>query len=272
MTWRTSGRSIVAAAVFQAALAFAASAPDPLIEAARTAAASYAQSLPDYIVKRITKRSVGSRPDLNAPGEDVQFWRPLDVITGDVAAEHGKEVYTNITVNGTPVKNLPGGGEWSAGEFSTVMLSILPPERAAVFTRPHAESIRNIPSVRYDFAVDEKHSAWHLAAGHLPGAPSLESYTTAYAGTIWIDRETGQVMKIDMSARGLPSYFPLSTLRSVIDYDLVKIGDQKYLLPTRSDSVTCQRGTPICLKNETVFENYDKFSANTNVTFGDDAK
>ena len=70
-----------------------------------------------------------------------------------------------------------------------------------------------------------------------------------------------------MSARNLPSYFLEFALESITDYDFVEIADQKYLLPTSSMSVTCQRGIPLCLRNETVFQHYDKFTANSSITF-----
>ena len=256
-----------------AILAIAASSPpDPVIEAARAAAASYQQSLPDYIVKRTTTRYKGARMDLKAPASDVAIWHTVDTVSGDVAAQHGKEVYSNIILNGKPAKELPGRGAWSAGEFSTALMAILPPERGAVFTHQHAEQLRKRPSLRYDFAIDQSHSAWHLAADNLPGIPGPQNYATAYGGAIWIDKQTGQILRIEMSARGLPSWFALNSIDSYTDFDFVQIGDRQYLLPSRSESLTCERNGLACLKNETVFEQYDKFASNTSISFDDTAK
>jgi hypothetical protein len=241
--------------------------PDPVIESARTAAATYQQSLPDYIVKRITTRFRGARGDIRSPARSVAIWHSFDTVTGDVTAVHGKEVYANITINGKPAKQLPAGGAWSAGEFSTALLAILPPERGAVFTHQHAEIMRNRPAFRYDFAVDQDHSAWHLAADHMVNTPGPESYNTAYSGAIWIDEQTGQALRIEMSPVGLPPWFALDSIQEITDFDFVKIGDSSYVLPTRSVSMTCQRSGPICLKNDTVFQHYDKFGSNTSISF-----
>jgi hypothetical protein len=189
-------------------------APDPVIEAARTAAASYQQSLPDYIVKRTTTRYKSAVMDL---------WHTVDTVSADVAALHRKEAYSNITLNGKPVKDLPTRGAWSAGEFATALMAILPPERAAVFTHQRLEQLRNRPSFRYDFAVDQSHSAWHLAADHLPDTPGPQNYSTAYGGAIWIDKQSGQVLRIEMSARGLPPWFALNSIESRTDFDFVQI-------------------------------------------------
>jgi hypothetical protein len=158
--------------------------PDPVIEVARKAAASYRQSLPDYIVKRTTTRGMSA----------VAFSKQLDTVTADVAFEHGKEVYANIRLNGNSVKELPSGGSWSTGEFATRMLGILAPERAAVFTHQHAESTRNRPSYRYDFAINQAHSAWRLSAANVGNATIPVSYSPAYTGRIRVDRDTGQAV------------------------------------------------------------------------------
>ena len=251
-----------------AAVAFAAQQPpDPIFEAARTAAASYQQSLPDYIVKRTTNRYKGTRHTY-----DVTTWDSVDTVTGDVTAVHGKEVYSNITIDGIPAAELPNRGSWSAGEFTTLLMAILPPERAATFTHQRNEQLRNRAAGRYDFAVDQSHSAWRVAADHLPGTHGAQNYSTAYGGTIWIDKQTGQVLRIEMSARGLPAWFALSSIETHIDFDFVQIGDQKYLLPSHSVSLTCQRDGAVCLKNETVFVHYDKFDSSTSISFEDSAK
>ena len=236
---------------------------DPVIEAARTAAASYHESLPDYIVRRTTIRYTSARHD---------FWHTVDTVSGDVVARHGKEMYSNIMRNGKPATQLPVYGAWSTGEFSTALLAILPPERAAVFTHPRAEQLRNRPSFRYDFTVNQPHSAWHLTADNLPGIPEPQNYSPAYAGAIWIDKEGGQVLRIEMSARGLPGGFGLSSAVSRTDFDYFPIGGQNYLLPARSESLTCERNRPVCLKNEIVFDHYDKFVSDTSISFGHTTK
>jgi hypothetical protein len=260
-------KQIVLVVVLTAAVVLARPQSDPVIDGARDAAAAFMRSLPDYIVKRTTTRYRGNRANTSAPAINVGMWHQGDTVSGDVAAVQGKEVYTNIIINGKPAKNLPSGGAWSAGEFSSQVLTILSPERAARFTHQREESIRNRPAYRYDFEVDESHSVWNLAAAHVPGAPAPESYTTAYGGEIWIDKETRQVLRIEMSARDLPKWFPLDSTEMITDYDLVRIGTEQYVLPVRSVSLTCERSALICLKNDTVFKNYDKFSASSNITF-----
>jgi len=263
----------MAAAAFKGALFVALHAQiptDPIIDAARDAAAAFAQSLPDYVVKRTTTRYRGSRPTPNSAANLAGKWQKPDIVTADVATDNGKEVYTNISVNGKPATKLPTGGEWSAGEFSNVLRDILASKSGAVFTNQRLDSVRNHPSYRYDFAIDESHSTWHLSFEGGQG-PAVR-YSPAYGGAIWIDRATGQVLRIEEVARGVPGYFPLDALESDTDYDFVTIGDEKYCLPARSEDITCVRGSTLCFRNETVFQDYKKFGADTSITFDGGAK
>jgi hypothetical protein len=152
-----------------------------------------------------------------------------------------------------------------AGEFSDTLSAILAPQSAAAFTHPHPESVDKHPSVRYDFAIDQSHSSWHLAVDNAPSSPSC---TPAYSGKIWLDKKTGQVLRIEMSTHSLPSGFPLSSSESHIDYDFVKMGNTKYPLPTHAVATMCERDTSRCLINENLFRNYDKFTASSSITFG----
>ena len=240
---------------------------DPVIEAARKGAATYATSLPDYIVKRTTTRYIGVRPDRYFPGRRIATWRELDTVGADLAVERGTEVYTNVSLNGLPSLDMPHGGAWSMGEFSTELLSILPIERAAKFTRRRDEMLRNRPVYRYAFEIDVRHSVWNLSAGHLPGAPKVVQISPAYSGDIWIDRETGEVLRITEAARDLPGRFPLDAVEEATDYDFVKIGGEKYVLPTHSETLSCLRDRFTCWKNTTDFRDYDKFGSKSSITF-----
>ena len=242
-------------------------ADDPVIEAARRAAATYEQSLPDYIVKRETTRYRGGRVTLSDPPEAVQIWQKVDTVSAQVASEHGKETYSEITRDGKAAASLPNGGAWSAGEFTGELETVLAPERSASFTHKRAEKIGNRDAFRYDYSVDAAHSAWRIAADLLPGQPGPQTLTPGYGGEIWIDRETGQVLRVQMSARGLPEWFALSAIHTDTTYSFVHIGQADYVLPTHSVSATCERNGLVCLKNETVFRNYDKFTANSSITF-----
>ncbi len=95
-----------------------------------------------------------------------------------------------------------------------------------------------------------------------------QAYFPEYTGNVWIDDETSRVLRIEMQARHMPDEFPLDHVESATDYDFVRIGERKFLLPVHSENLSCERGTSQCSRNVIDFRNYRKFGADTEITFG----
>jgi hypothetical protein len=244
---------------------------DPVIEAARASAAAFARSLPDYLVKRTTARYKGLRANRFTHDANVKVWQRIDSTAALVTYRHGTEVYANIEIDGKSVTSIPANDSWTVNEFSSVLLGTLTPTSNGRFTNRREEAIANQAAFRYDYAIDQSRSTWHLDAA-APHGPGPVHYTTAYGGEIWIDKETGQVLRIERLARGVPDDFPLDAIRSITDYAYVQIGEGKYVVPTHSESWSCERNYRECLRSDTVFGDYKKFGAESTVIFDNDAK
>ncbi len=228
---------------------------DPVIDKARETAFEFTETLPDYIVKQYTTRYVSA----NAKRVDTS-WQPLDVVSADVITENGKERYENILRNGKPTKDVEETGSWSTGEFASTLQAILSPASDALFTNKKSTTIENRPAWRYDFMIEQPRSSWQVYAGG-------SRFRPAYGGAIWIDKETSRVLRIEMDARKIPNEFPLDHVESEVDYGFVTIGTKKYVLPTHSESLSCNRGTTECSRNSIDFRNYKKYGADSSVTF-----
>jgi hypothetical protein len=230
---------------------------DPIIDKARDAAFSFTETLPNYVVKQFTTRFATR----TAQGRSTT-WQALDNISADVVYENGKESYKNLQINGKSSRLAPEEtGAWSTGEFATIMQAILSPASDAEFRNKRSATIVNRPAWRYDFAIQQPRSAWHVTAD------KNQSYVPGYTGSIWIDQETFRLLRSEQSARNIPSGFPLDTVESAVDYDFVLIGSQKFLLPVHSENLSCNRGTADCTRNVIDFRNYRKFNADTEIIF-----
>lgn len=231
-------------------------AADHLINQAREAAVSYSETLPNYTVKQFTTRYA-----TEAARGGKTSWSAIDNVSADVLAENGQETYKNILINGkTPKQDPEKSGSWSSGEFFSMLLDVLSPSTDADFHGKRTSTIANRPAFRYDYTVEQPNSHWHVIA-------SAQSYMPGYSGSIWIDKETFRVLRIEMSARNMPKTFELDTVESAVDYDYVLIGDRKFVLPVHSEVMNCQRGTSNCSRNVIEFRNYRKFGADTSITF-----
>jgi hypothetical protein len=227
-----------------------------VIDMAREEAFSFAQTLPNYIVKQFT-----TRYETEAARGGQTSWRAIDNVTADVVSEGGTESYKNILVDGKPPREaVEKSGSWSTGEYASVLLDVLQPATDADFHNKRSTTIVNRAAFRYDFSVEQANSHWHIHAGG-------QSYQPEYTGAIWIDKENFRVLRIELAARSMPRGFPLDTVESAVDYDYVMIAGNKFLLPVHSEALSCERGTSLCSRNVIDFRNYRKFGADTSITF-----
>ncbi len=227
---------------------------DPVITKAREAAFAYSATLPNYLVQQMTTRYQSDHPKSG--------WDALDIVTADLTYQDGRESYQNIKIGNKStsksMEEIPGTR--STGEFSTLLEALFEPG-ATKFRPGGQDTIHNRSSYVYSFEVTRELSRWRIEA------PS-QLYYPAIKGSVWIDKETSRVLRVEQQGKGMPALFPLDTIEASVDYDFIRLGTSgPYLLPVESEVLSCQRGTSICSRNKIEFRNYRKFGAQSDITF-----
>jgi hypothetical protein len=227
---------------------------DPLIVRARQAAREFTDTLPNYVCTQIVARYESTSRPVD--------WRARDVITLELTYNDGKESYSGIRVNGKKVSKdiTQMDGTWSTGEFATTLIGIFSTPANAHFTRRGSSLINGINAQRYDFTVEQPHSHWTITT-------ESQNMRPAYQGTVWISPENGRVLRIEKQARNLPQSFTLDTIEMAVDYDTVRLAGNAYLLPSRAEVLSCERGTVNCVRNSIDFRNYRKFGSESAITY-----
>jgi hypothetical protein len=227
---------------------------DPIINDAREASANFTAELPNFLVEQATTRYQGQ-------GSPIR-WRAIDVVTANVASVDGKEEYKNIKINGRPTSTpIEKTGSWSNGEFTITLQDVMSPYTAADFKKRADDTIAGRPAYVYDLKVEKSNSHWNIIS------PDGRQYTPAYKGSIWVDKETRRVLRIEQQALGFPRDFAYDKAETVVEYGFVKIEGKSYLLPITSENLGCETGTRNCSRNVIGFRNYRKFTAESNLTF-----
>ena len=229
-------------------------AADPLLEKARQAAESFSEGLPNYYCAQYMTRFASTSRPAN--------WKPLDVVSANVVYENGRESYRDLAVDGKPTRKRfeELGGAWSTGEFGSLLRDLFSRSTAADFRFGRNSSASGVAARVYDFEVERDSSHWRVQA------PS-QSIHPAYKGSVWIEPESGRVLRLEIQARLLPEEFPIDVVESVIDYASVRIGSGQFLLPVHAETLSCQRGTQNCSRNTIDFRNYHKYEAESSITF-----
>ncbi len=230
---------------------------DLVIEKARDVAASFSGTLPNFFCQQLTTRYQSDHPK--------QGWDALDVVTADVAYENGKETYKNIKVGNKAVNKAMQDieGTRSTGEFASVLEDLLSPATGAAFRRSGQDTVHGRAAWVYKYEVPRERSHWRIDA-------AAQLYYPAYRGTMWIDRQTSRVLRLEQQSRNMPLLFPFDTVETATEYDFVRLAaTEPFLLPVNAEVLSCLRGTSHCSKNKIEFRNYRKFGAESSVTFDD---
>lgn len=228
---------------------------DPIIVKAKEAAAAFVGVLPNFFCRQLTTRYESDRPK--------DGWQAIDTISADLAYENGHESYTNIKVGNKEQKGSMEdvGGSWSTGEFASLLDDLFDPGTAATFRKSGQDTIGGRSAVTFKFDVTREHSHWRVIM-------AAQLYYPAFRGTVWIDRETSRVLRLEMESRNMPLLFPLAKVEEAVDYDFVRLATpQPFLLPTVSEVLSCQQGSSHCSRNRIEFRNYRKFGAESGITF-----
>ncbi len=227
---------------------------DPIIVKAKEAASAFVGVLPNFFCRQLTTRYESDRPK--------DGWQAIDTISADLAYEDGHESYTNIKVGNKPQKSMEdAGGSWSTGEFASLLDDLFDPYTAATFRKTGQDTISGRGATTFKFDVTREHSHWRVSiAGQL--------YYPAFRGTVWIDRETSRVLRLEIESRNMPLLFPLAKVEEAVDYEFVRLATpEPFLLPTVSEVLSCQQGSSHCSRNRIEFRNYRKFGAESGITF-----
>ena len=225
-----------------------------ILQDARTAAAAFSASLPNYLVQQVTSRYF-------ATGFPTH-WQEIDVVTADLAYVDGKEDYRNFRINGIPGSSPERSGSWSTGEFGTTLEDVMSLATNAAFKCRGEEKLAGRTAVVFDYTVAQPNSHWTMVS------PDGRQYKPAYDGAVWIDRESRRVLRIEQRATGFPRDFPVNRAECKLQYAWVKIEQKTYLLPASSENVGCMTGSGACTRNALEFKDYRKFTTESNITFG----
>jgi hypothetical protein len=227
---------------------------DQLLDKTYEWAQTFTQGLPNFLCQQSTTRYMQQSRSAG--------FEPIDVVTAKVLYEDGREKYSQITVGGRATKKtmMEIGGSTSTGEFASVLGGLFEDRTHTEFKFLQSTTIGRDAAAVYDFKVALPHSNWSIQVGGQLLRP-------AYSGSIWVDKNTSEIRRIEMQADNIPKDFPQDTVASAVDYESVSLGTAKFLLPVHAENLSCQRGSPICTKNTIDFRDYHRYSGESTIEF-----
>jgi hypothetical protein len=226
-------------------------------------ALTYRRKLPDFIAEQTTT-SHGARS--------------TTVISAQVTFRKGVEHYSNVTIDGKPASadsithSPPEFVRFtSSGEFGSLLIDLFAVPGAAEFKFRKMSTLQGVPVAVYDFRVPQnKNAFWSLRDS------SGETLKPEFRGELWLEQQTGRLLREQLEPVVLASSTGISSARLVTDYAMAAIGDAgTFLLPVKSVSTLCAASfaaSRACTTNVLVFHDYRKFGATTHISTSEDPK
>jgi hypothetical protein len=164
--------------------------------------------MPNFICEQETSRYRG----------DSQV--PRDLITALVRYEDGNESYTEIKLNGqfAPRAITDSPGQWSSGEFGSNLRAIFDLHNPALFAFSGENIVRERSAWIFTYRIVRQNDPlWRLRSEDQAIAPP-------YAGELWVDQKTGDLLRFRSVATDIPKTFPTQSAELQTDYDNVDCG------------------------------------------------
>jgi hypothetical protein len=224
-----------------------------ILEQTREYALNYSKNLPDFICTQVTRRYYDP--------SGLEFWQAQDTLTARLTYFEQRENYKLVLVNShptdAPYESL--GGATSTGEFGSILREIFAASSQARFAWERWATLRGSRVHVFSYRIAQPNSQWRLSYER------RDEIITGYSGLIYVERDSGAILRVTLHAEGIPPSFPIQQASTVLDYGYTTIGEQTHLLPLRA--VVRMRSEKLLTKNEVEFRLYRKFAADAAITF-----
>jgi hypothetical protein len=154
--------------------------------------------------------------------------RPKDTVRLNVAYVGGKELFGLPGTGRVDQANLSKlvDGPIRNGQFAVFVRSIFL-EPGAAFSHSSKTNLDGRQAFRFDYTMPLAHSGFNIKS-------SVGEAIVGHSGSFWVAAETLDLMRLVVSADGLPPRLKIASDVTFTDYGLVSIGGSTFLLPARS--------------------------------------
>jgi hypothetical protein len=187
-----------------------------------------------------------------------------------VAYEGDRELYTDIQVNGKRPATAPATGDaeymrsfnnaWSTGDFETISHCVFSGLEDSDFHKAATERDAEGELAVYEFSGGRASTCIAVRS------ESQIAYSS-YKGSLKVRTQTKDVVHVELEAIDMPTGFPLDRAERSVDFGVVRVGAEQYLLPTTGYWFGCYRNSYYCFLNRVDFRDYRRFKSDSIVRF-----
>ncbi len=228
-----------------------------IIDAVRQYALEYSEKLPDFVCHEEMVTSA-------APLRPSAGWIKVSAIDSRLTYFKQKEGYQPYMQDGklTSQDYEKLKGSKSVGDFGTMLRGVFAPSSQAHFEWRTWSRWQGQPAMDFSYRVPQDHSNYQITV------EGDRSATPGYSGYFVVDVKTRAIRMLTLVAESLPHDFPVQAAESKLTYADADLSGHVFLLPDAFETV--MSGSDGRSRIEKRFRNYRKYSADSEITFGDD--
>ncbi len=216
------------------------------------------QRLPDYTCVQTIERASRDRP-----GAD---YKAVDTLRLEVGLVGQKERFGWLDASqfeDKPLADMVGFGATGTGSFALHAGSVFRP-RVADFTYQGEVTHAGRPAYRWDYEVPVERSRYRLRVG---GREAV----VGFHGSFWVDRETLDLVRLEVQVDEIPSELGLMNSSDKVDYARTALGDAEFILPQSAELIMIDRYQHET-RNRTRFGRCRQFTVESRVKFDAETK
>jgi len=187
----------------------------------------------------------------------------VDTIRIEVALVNGKELFSwpgESSFKERDLREIAPTGAVNNGSFAILARAVFLSQAATIrFTG--FEAFEGREAARYSFDIPVFRSGYHIRIGQLSGVAGQR-------GEFWVDKETLDLLRLDVEAVDIPSNLPMQSSTESLRYQRVPIGESTFLLPHRSELVMVDTNGNAS-RNAIAFSNCRQYAIESTLSFGD---
>ncbi len=232
--------------------------PDQLLGTMRAYVEHYIANLPNFICLQTIRQFESGRKR--------ERWAEKNTLVFRLVFDGNSEKQSLELINGQPPKSpkqrMGHRPLVTEGEFAILLSNVFGTSSNATFQWKGWISLGGRRLAAYDYSIDQEHSTLKLSKSASAQA------VLPYHGSVYADPDNGAIWHISDEADEIPREIETRSIATSIDYRTVTLGDISYLLPDQA-SVQVDTNAGL-LRNDIYFKNYQKFEAQSTITFQSD--
>ena len=221
----------------------------------RTHMSSLLKRLPNYTCLQTIERTERGRNGKT---------KLIDVIRMEVALVDGKELFAwpgSKRFDDTNIADMVKGGAIGNGNFALHAKAVFQSSAPRFQFAGSRIGPDGRERYKWDFVVPQNLSGYQI--GNF-----VEHAFTGYHGSFWADPVTLDVTRLEVYADDIPQNLKIESASDAVDYQSVKLGEEAFLLPARSELTLTDAGGGQH-RNRTSFSSCRQYTGESTISFED---